>query len=42
MGLVIRFLRRRLRELTFGALAAYGLGVGGAAALPVFRNWSRR
>lgn len=32
MGLVIRFLRRRLRELTFGALAAYGLGVGGAAA----------
>jgi polysaccharide deacetylase 2 family uncharacterized protein YibQ len=36
MGLVIRFLRRRLRELTFGALAAYGLGVGGAAAFAGF------
>ena len=32
MGLLIRFLRRYTRELTFVALAAYGLGVGGAAA----------
>src|SRR3954464_6122916 len=33
MGPLIRFLHNNLRELGFVALAAYGLGVGGAAAL---------
>jgi polysaccharide deacetylase 2 family uncharacterized protein YibQ len=36
MGLLIRFLRRYTRELSFVALAAYGLGAGGAAAFAGF------